>query len=56
MVTKAEWDALEKRLHDWLRRRVTCGDCRQLIEPWELRTQLGETFYHADRCGPENSR
>jgi hypothetical protein len=63
MVIKEEWDELDKKLADWCRWRgrkldlpkVTCGDCRQPIEAWELRTQLGDTFYHADRCGPDSS-
>lgn len=60
MITKEEWDETDKKIDAWARSRkldlpkVTCGDCRQLIELWQLRTQVGDTFYHAGRCGPDS--
>lgn len=66
MVTKAEWDEMDKRLDAYFRaetkraeargqkfERPTCADCRQPVEPWQLRTILGDRVYHVDRCGPD---
>lgn len=57
MVTKEEWDAIDKKLQGWLDWRErpadpTCGDCRQRIRPGQLRERIGDTYYHAGTCGP----
>lgn len=66
MVTKEEWAAMDQKLDAWFRAetkraeargqkfdRPTCADCRQPIEPWQVRVSLGDRMYHANTCGPD---
>jgi hypothetical protein len=63
-MTPEEWAEIDKKLTSWLEWRsrklnlpkVTCGDCRQEIKPWEVRETFGDVSYHADRCGPMAGR